>query len=158
LLACQFAAALGAEVHLVGNSSASLEFARSQGFERSWVAGDLPAFPYDAVIDATNSSDVPRRVLELVEPGGRIVYIGLSGEPSLIDTRTMAFKDVTAVGILSGSGGQPMAIDQIARGLVDPTPLVAATVGLEQAADVLAGWRPTGDGPLGPKIHVDPRA
>jgi threonine dehydrogenase-like Zn-dependent dehydrogenase len=160
LLACQFAAALGAEVHLVGNSVASLEFARSLGFERSWLSADLPALPYDAVIDATPAADVPRRVAELVEPGGRVVYIGIAGEPSMIDTRTLVFNDVTAVGILSGSGGQRAAIDQIARGLIDPTPLVAATVGLDQVADVLAGWRPIvapGAGPLGPKIHVDPR-
>jgi threonine dehydrogenase-like Zn-dependent dehydrogenase len=158
LLACQFATALGAEVHVVGNTPASLEFARRQGFGRRWLPQDVPALPYDAVIDATNAADVPRRVLELVEPGGRVVYIGISGEPSTIDTRMLVFKDVTAIGILSGSGGQAAAIDQIARGLVDPTPLVAATVGLEQVADVLAGWRPAGDpSRLGPKIHVDPR-
>jgi hypothetical protein len=40
---------------------------------------------------------------------------------------------------------------------VDPRPLVAATVGLGQVEDVLAGWRPPGSGP-GPKVHVDPRA
>jgi hypothetical protein len=33
---------------------------------------------------------------------------------------------------------------------------VAATVGLEQVAGVLAGQRPADAGP-GPKIHVDPR-
>jgi hypothetical protein len=33
---------------------------------------------------------------------------------------------------------------------------VAATVGLDQIGDVLAGIRPAGAGP-GPKIHVDPR-
>jgi 2-desacetyl-2-hydroxyethyl bacteriochlorophyllide A dehydrogenase len=156
LLAGQFAAALGAEVHLVGNTAGSLEFARQLGFERVWTREEVPAVPYDSVIDATNDAEVPARILDLVEPGGRVVYIGLAGAPSTIDTRNLAFKDVTAVGILSGSGGQPAAIDQIARGLVDPTPLVAATVGLEQVADVLAGWRPAGDR-LGPKIHVDPR-
>ena len=41
--------------------------------------------------------------LDLVEPGGRVVYIGLAGRPSLIDTRDLVLKDVTAVGILSAS-------------------------------------------------------
>jgi hypothetical protein len=40
---------------------------------------------------------------------------------------------------------------------VDPRPLVAATVGLGQVGEVLAGWRPDGAGP-GPKILVDPRS
>jgi len=49
------------------------------------------------VIDATNSPTEPARALELVEPAGRIVYVGLAGSPSLIDNRKMALKDVTAV-------------------------------------------------------------
>jgi hypothetical protein len=44
-----------------------------------------------------------------------------------------------------------------APGEVDPRPLVAATVGLDDVAAVLAGEQPAGAGP-GPKIHVDPRA
>jgi threonine dehydrogenase-like Zn-dependent dehydrogenase len=46
---------------------------------------------------------------------------------------------------------------QYAAGSVDPRPLVAATVGLGEVGDVLAGWRPADSGP-GPKVHVDPRA
>ena len=49
------------------------------------------------------------------------------------------------------------AIERYASGAVDPRPLVAATVGLDRAGQVLAGWRPEDAGP-GPKIHVDPRA
>ena len=82
--------------------------------------------------------------------------MGLSAEPSLIDTRTMVLKDVTAVGILSASPALDGVIEHYASGLVDPGPLVAATVGLGQVGDVLGGTRPPGAGP-GPKIHVDPR-
>ena len=85
-----------------------------------------------------------------------MVYIGLAGQPSLIDTRTLALKDVTAVGILSASPGLADTIAAYADGAVDPRPLVAATVGLDQVGAVLAGQRPPGAGP-GPKIHVDPR-
>ena len=65
-------------------------------------------------------------------------------------------KDVTAVGVLSGSPALGGAIERYAAGAVDPRPLVAATVGLDEVAAVLAGQRPAGAGP-GPKIHVDPR-
>jgi threonine dehydrogenase-like Zn-dependent dehydrogenase len=90
-----------------------------------------------------------------VEPGGRVVYVGLAGSPSRIDTRTLALKDVTAVGVLSASPGLAGTIELYATGAVDPRPLIAATVGLEAVGSVLAGDRPTGAG-LGPKIHVDP--
>ncbi len=75
---------------------------------------------------------LPALALDLVEPGGRVVYIGLAGSPSLVDTRTLALKDVTAVGILGGSPGLAGTIERYAAGDVDPRPLVAATVGLER--------------------------
>jgi D-arabinose 1-dehydrogenase-like Zn-dependent alcohol dehydrogenase len=156
LLVAEFAAARGAEVHLLGISEKSLEFARTLGFRRVWTADRLRAVPFDAVIDAANYAALPALALELVEPGKRVVYIGLSGSPSMIDTRALALKDVTAVGILGASAGLADTIELYASGAVDPRPLVAATVGLEDVGKVLAGWRPDEAGP-GPKIHVDPR-
>ena len=157
LLAARFAHAAGAEVHVVGKDAPSLSFARSLGLDGVWTVSDLPGLAFDAVIDATNAPALPALALELVEPGKRVVYIGLAGTPSTIDTRTLALKDVTAVGILSASPGLAAAIDAYASGAVDPHPLVAATVGLERVGDVLGGWRP-GDAGAGPKIHVDPRS
>jgi threonine dehydrogenase-like Zn-dependent dehydrogenase len=154
LLAAQIAAAQGVEVHLMGRSPTSIGFARSIGFDRVWTRESLPDVPWDAVIDATNGPAMPALAVELVEPGRRVVWIGLSGEPSLVDTRLLALKDVTAVGVLSASGGLAGIVDLYASGAVDPRPLVAATVGLEDVADVLGG----GDRGAAPKIHVDPRS
>ena len=156
LLVALFARAQGAEVHLMGNTLWSMDFARTLGFAGVWGENELPDLPWDAVIDASNAPALPARALELVEPGRRVVYVGLAGTPSRIDTRDLALKDVTAVGILSASPGLAGTIEQYATGAVDPRPLVAATVGLEQAGDVLAGRRPDGAG-HGPKIHIDPR-
>ena len=156
MLAAQFALALGAQVHLLGVTERSLAFARTLGVHGVWSEGEIPALPWDAVIDASNAATLPALALDLVEPGKRVVYIGLAGTPSTIDTRTVALKDVTAVGILSASAGLAGTIEQYAAGAVDPRPLVAATVGLDRVGEVLAGWRPDDAGP-GPKIHVDPR-
>jgi threonine dehydrogenase-like Zn-dependent dehydrogenase len=155
-LVALFLRAGGAEVHLMGISPDSLAFVRSLGFEHTWTEGTLPGRPFDAVIDASNAAHLPALALDLVEPAGRVVYVGLAGAPSQIDTRTLALKDITAVGILSGSPGLDATIQAYATGAVDPRPLVAATVGLEQLSAVLAGQRPDGAGP-GPKIHIDPR-
>jgi len=154
LLAAQIAAASGLEVHLLGLPGPGLSFAASFGFA-SWTAATLPRLPFAAVIDASNAAALPALALDLVEPGRRIVYIGLAGEPSLVDTRTIALKDVTAVGVLSGSGGLAGTIELYASGAVDPRPLVAATVGLDAAASVLAGGRDPAWG-AAPKIHIDP--
>ncbi len=156
LLVAMFARAAGAEVHLLGRTEELLGFPRALGFADSWTADNLPDLPFDAVIDASNAPHLPARALELVEPAGRLVYIGLAGTPSLLDTRILALKDVTAVGILSASPGLDATIAAYAEGAIDPRPLVAATVSLDHVGPVLAGRRPHDAGP-GPKIHVDPR-
>jgi len=153
LLVGLFARAKGAEVHLMGRSAHSLEFARTLGFDGVWTEAELPDLPWDAVIDCSNAPQLPARAIELVEPAKRVVYVGLAGSPSLIDTRALALKDVTAVGILGASAGLAGTIDAYANGTVDPRPLIAATVSLEELPDVLAGDDPAGAGP-GPKIHV----
>ncbi len=153
LLAAQFARAAGAEVHLLG---LHLEFARSLGFAQAWTAADLPALAFDAVIDCSNAAALPARAVDLVEPGGRVVFIGIAGEPSLVDSRRIALKDVTVVGVLSGSPIVAETIARFASGAVDPRPLVAATVGLDDAVAVLSGERDPAWG-AAPKIHIDPR-
>jgi threonine dehydrogenase-like Zn-dependent dehydrogenase len=153
LLAAMFAVAQGARVHLLGVTEASLDFARSLGFADAWTGATLPDVPFDAIIDASNARELPAFAVERVEPGGRVVYIGISGEPSAIDTRRVVLKDLTVVGILSASPGLSETIETYARGAVDPRPLVAETVGLDEAAAVLSGARRR----VAPKIHIDPR-
>jgi threonine dehydrogenase-like Zn-dependent dehydrogenase len=153
VLAAMFARAAGAEVHLMGRPDRSLPFAGSLGFDGVWTAGTLPPLPWDAVIDASNAAQLPAKAVELVEPGKRVVYIGLAGSPSLVDTRALTLKDVTATGILSGSPGLAAAIESYARGDVNPAPLVAATIALDDLAPVLGGQLPAGAGP-GPKVHI----
>ena len=156
LLVALFARASGVEVHLLGRSERSRSFAREAGFEHVWTQDELPDVPFDAVVDASTSPSVPALAVRLVEPGRRVVHVGIATTPSLVDSRDLLLKDVTAVGILSGSPGLAGTIDRYASGEVDPRILVAATVGLEAVAGVLAGDRPAGAG-AGPKVHVDPR-
>ncbi|MBU2668533.1 alcohol dehydrogenase catalytic domain-containing protein [Actinoplanes bogorensis] len=153
LLAAMFARARGADVHLLGATVESLAFARELGFTDAWTRDELPSTPFDAIIDATNAASLPAFAVDRVEPGGRVVCIGISGEPSLVDTRQAVLKDLTLVGILSASGGLGETIEAYASKAVDPRPLVAETVGLDEAADVLAGRRSG----AAPKIHIDPR-
>jgi threonine dehydrogenase-like Zn-dependent dehydrogenase len=155
-LAALFVRAMGAEVHLVGRSERSQDFMRSLGFGHVWNEEKIPEVPFDAVVDASNAVHLPAKALDLVEPGGRVVYVGLAGQASLIDTRAMALKDVTCVGVLSASPALDGTITAFAEGSVDPRPLIGATVGLAGVGAVLGGQRPDGAGP-GPKIQVDPR-
>lgn len=156
LLAARFAAAQGAEVAVADRSERALDFAKSLGGFVVYDIQQLRTAQYDAVIDASNDPLLPARAVDLVQPGGRVVFIGLAGSPSMLDTRSMVFKDVTAVAILSGSPAMASTVEQYASGAVDPRPLVAATIGLDDVPALLAGNRPSGARP-GPKMHVDPR-
>jgi threonine dehydrogenase-like Zn-dependent dehydrogenase len=156
LLAGLFAASQGVEVHLAGITDASIDFARTLGFTGVWHFEDLPTLEWDAVIDATSDATSPAKAVELVEPGGRVVFIGIGSTESVIDSRQLTLKDVTALGILSASPALDETISIYASGRVDPRGLIGATVGFDEVGSVLAGERPAGAGP-GPKIQVDPR-
>jgi 2-desacetyl-2-hydroxyethyl bacteriochlorophyllide A dehydrogenase len=155
LLVAMFARAAGADVHLLGKTPESIAFAHDLGYEQVWTEDDLPSRSFDAVVDASNAPHLPELAVRLVEPGGRVVYVGVAGSPSRVDTRRLVLADVTAVGILSASPALDATIEAFASGAVDPRPLVCATVGLDGVGAVLAGERPPGAGP-GPKVQVDP--
>jgi len=159
LLAAQFALAAGAEVHVGGVREGSLGLARSFGVQHTWQLDALAASAsdqFDAVIEATSNEAMPALSVRLAKPAGRVVYIGLSGNPSLVDTRDIALKDITAVGILSASPGLAGAIEHFADGSVIPDAIVSEVVALEDVPDRLEGRRGVDAGP-GPKVHVDPR-
>ncbi|MDQ2813885.1 MAG: alcohol dehydrogenase catalytic domain-containing protein [Actinomycetota bacterium] len=153
LLTVAFAAAAGAEVHVLAVDGSRRDLASSFGAAGYWTAGELPSQAYDAVIDCTDDHQMPAAALELAEPGGRLVCIGISGVPSLIDSRALVLGDMTAVGILGASAGLAPAIEHYADGRVDPAAIVAVTVGLERAAQALAGQVSAG---TGTKIQIDP--
>lgn len=155
LLCALIAHSRGVEVHLIGIEERSLKFAEQFGFAGVHHLNAIPQLPVHAIIDATFNSEIPALALELLEPGRTVVYIGISGVPSLIDSRTLVLKDLTAVGILSASPGIAGAITLLSTGVIDPRPLIASVVTLADSGEVLAGKRPGAVGD-GPKIHIKP--
>jgi threonine dehydrogenase-like Zn-dependent dehydrogenase len=154
LLAVAFARAAGAEVDVLAADPRRRELAATFGAGRYWTAEDPPPGTYDAVIDCTGDHRVPASVLALVEPAGRVVYIGVSPRPSPVDSRDLVLNDLTAVGILGASAGLATAIEHYADGRVRPGALAEVVVGLDLAAEALAGRI---DPEPGVKVHIDPR-
>jgi threonine dehydrogenase-like Zn-dependent dehydrogenase len=158
LLAALFARAEGAEVHIAGVREGSLELARSLGVHSTMRLDEIGdrENEYDSVIEATSVETMPSLAVRLAKPAGRVVYIGLSSTPSLVDSRHIALKDITAVGILSASPGLAGAIQSFAARAVVPDALVSEVIPLEDVPSRLEGRRGATAGP-GPKVHVDPR-
>lgn len=159
LLAAQFAMAAGAEVHVGGVREGSLQLARELGVPHTARLAELSESEpdrFDAVIECTSDETMPALAVRLTRPAGRVVFIGLSAVPSLVDTRDIALQDITAVGVLSASGGLAGAIESFANGAVVPDSLVSEVIALADVPDRFEGRRGQDAGP-GPKVHVDPR-
>jgi threonine dehydrogenase-like Zn-dependent dehydrogenase len=158
LLAGQFALARGAIVHIVGDRENALAIARNLGMQFTYNFKEIISskLGFDSVIDATSLPTSPNLAIKLVRPSGRVVLIGISSSPSVIDTREIVFKDVALTGILSGSPGLKGAIEIFASKKVIPDSIVSEVIGLEAVSSRLLGNRGDNAGP-GPKVHVDPR-
>jgi threonine dehydrogenase-like Zn-dependent dehydrogenase len=155
ILSALIAQQRGIEVHLVGVEEKSLTFAKQFGFAGVHLIGAIPQLEIHSIIDATFAEDIPCLALKLIEPGRSIVFIGISGTPSLIDSRTITLKDLKVRGILSASPGLAGAIELLSKKIIDPRPLIAGVVALEDSSEVLSGNR-TGVKGNGPKIHIKP--
>jgi threonine dehydrogenase-like Zn-dependent dehydrogenase len=158
LMAAQFLLAKGVDVHLAGKRASSLQLGRDLGVSTTHDIDEIATSDerFDAVIDATSSDTSPAIAARLVDPAGRIVLIGLSATPSIVDTRDLVLANITTVGILSASPGLAGAIEAFATGAIDPDSIVSEVIGLAEVASRLEGRRGVAAGP-GPKVHVDPR-
>jgi threonine dehydrogenase-like Zn-dependent dehydrogenase len=155
LLCALIAQSRGVEVHLVGIDEKSLEFAHQFGFSGFHIQNAIPSLTIHSVIDATFGDGIPAIALEMVEPGRSVVLIGIAGTPSLLDSRIVVLKDLKVTGILSASPGLTGAIELLSKKIIDPRPLIAGVVALEDSSEVLSGNR-TGVKGNGPKIHIKP--
>ncbi len=151
----------GARSTSAGVREGSLELARSLGVQHTSQLDELLQ-PRIRSVRCGHRGDQQRRAcpplsVRLAKPAGRVVFIGLSSTPSLVDTRDIALKDITAVGILSASPGLAGAIEQlrqrVGRSGLDRQRGRRASM---MSPDRLEGRRGPNAGP-GPKVHVDPR-
>lgn len=154
LLALQFALAGGVVVDIVDPRPTSRALAIELGARQALSPDGFVGAGYDAVIDMSVGPEVPSIAVEQVEPAGRVVLVGLAPSPSMLDTRRAVLRDVTLIGILAATAGLERAIELLAGGRIRVEPLVAATVGLDEVADVLGGLVASPSG--APKFLVDP--
>ena len=156
LLCALFARAAGAEVHVLGLPGPGLDFARTLGLVNLWTQETLPDLP-----------GRDHRCRDLLRAAGLGAVPGGAGRATGADRsrrgaqpdrcprpRARGHHRRRRAERLPRPGGDHRALRRGHR--ADPRPLIAATIGLDQVADVLAGTRPPGSGP-GPKIHIDPR-
>ncbi|MCI9888708.1 zinc-dependent alcohol dehydrogenase family protein [Micrococcales bacterium 31B] len=148
LSAVMIGAALNARVVAVDRNPAALDYARTLGAERVLLAGldaDLPALVHEVTgggahvaVDAVGSEATCATALLSLRRRGRHVQIGLlppvHGHPRVPLDRVIAWE----LDVLGSHGmaaaDYPELLDLVARGVLDPSLLIARTVGLAEGA------------------------
>ena len=103
--------------------------------DNSGAAVDTSRITVEPPRDTSHGDLATNAAMVLAKPAGRVVYIGLSSTPSLVDSRHIALKDITAVGILSASPGLAGAIQSFAAGAVVPDALVSEVIPLDETGE-----------------------
>jgi len=112
---------------LSGRHPEKLALAQAHGV-RTVLSGDI-AGPFDLVVEATGRPEGIQAALDLVRPEGTIVLKSTTEARPSLDLSRVVVQEITLVG--SRCGDTALALDQLARGLVDPTGLVEAVYPLE---------------------------
>ena len=102
---------------------------------REWSGGDGP----EVVFEATGAPDLVQTAVELVAPAGRVVVVGLSGEPAPVRVGDLPFKEIDVIGTsCCGSGDFAGAVDLVRRRRDAVSGLVSHEFDLEQAPAAIA--------------------
>jgi len=134
----------GVEVAVVGHHQDKLELSARAGartFLESGLGDQLGGAPM--VVEATGSASGLERALSLVRPRGTVAVKTTVAGPVEVDLSPIVINELRLVG--SRCGDMQRAIDLLAEGRVDPTPLIQARYPLLQADRALshAGERGT---------------
>lgn len=149
-LCARVLALTGADVSGVARSSAKLDLLPP------WIRA-VPASQVvelagaDVVVDCTGSPDGLATATRLVRPGGTLVMKTTVHDLGPASPTAWVVDEVTLVG--SRCGPFAPALRLLAAGLVDPTPLITATLPLESGLDALERARAPG----GLKVLLDAR-
>lgn len=108
-----FARAAGCQVFVVEPNQHRREFAKSQGCEVVSSADNLSA---DVVFDATGNAGVMAKSLHRVAPGGRLVFVGLTGDPVSLDDGLFHKREITLLASRNSANQFPRIIRMLEAG------------------------------------------
>jgi 2-desacetyl-2-hydroxyethyl bacteriochlorophyllide A dehydrogenase len=116
LAVTQFATALGAKVTITEINDWRREFVDKMGIESLPTADGRVA---DVVFDATGSAGSMGESLNLVAPGGRLVFVGLTRDPVKIDDALLHRREVTIYASRNSYGLFPPIIRMLEENKID---------------------------------------
>lgn len=131
LLCAMVLSGTGAGVTLLGRHESKLALARPYGVDTLLYGTDEPAAAYDMVVEATGRAEGFTMAMGLVRPRGTIVLKSTVADAPSLNLAPIVINELSVVG--SRCGPFKPAIEAIASGAIDPSPLVEATYGVDEA-------------------------
>lgn len=128
LAVIQFAKIECADVHFVELNQWRREFAEKSGAKPLVDDNQL----FEVVFDATGSAESMAASLNRVAPTGRLVYVGLTKEPVVINDATFHRREVTIYASRNSCGQFPRIIGMIEKGQIDITPWITDRMALAE--------------------------
>ena len=87
----------------------------------------------DVALECVGNPDTPQLAVNLTRSHGTAVIVGVFDKPGMFDFNTLMFTERTMVGNSIYIDEGKTAIELMADGRIDPTPMITATVPLEDA-------------------------
>jgi len=124
----------GLDTHLVGHHQEHLNLAEPYGIT-TWLEEDLERDDFDLVVEASGSQGGLALALERVRPRGTVVLKTTIAGHIPVDPALVVVPEVRVVG--SRCGPFPAALRLLARGWLDPRPLISRVFPLSQGLEAL---------------------
>ncbi len=129
LAVAEFARLAGAEVRVVERSHWRKGFAASLGMNASAKSdGKLS----DVVFDATGSASSMSQSLSCVAPTGRLVFVGLTKEPVVVDDSLFHKREISIYASRNSCRQFPRIIQMLEEGRINPRPWITDRMELGQ--------------------------
>ena len=152
LLLVQLAAGLGARVTAFGRRSSSLALARRLGAEETASMADAADASFDRVVEAAGVQETLDAASRLVRERGLLVIAGFHQDGLRhVDLQSWNWRGIDVVNAHEREparyvSGMTRAVEAVATGLLDPTPLLTHRFRLDEVAAALdtARERPEG--------------
>jgi (R,R)-butanediol dehydrogenase/meso-butanediol dehydrogenase/diacetyl reductase len=89
----------------------------------------------DLTIETAGQPETVTMALRSTRKLGRIVEVGIFEKPATFDLNDLVFNERELIGILNNGGEFPQAIQMLADGRVDPTPMISNRISLEEVVE-----------------------
>ena len=130
-----FARAAGCRVTVVEPNQYRREFAQKQGLD---VAASMEGQSTDIVFDATGNAKVMAESLNHVAPGGRLVFVGLTSSPVILDDSLFHKREITLLASRNSAHQFPRILRMMESGEISVKEWITNRLTLSEVATEFA--------------------